>query len=92
MVLGTDGTISKGAQIRYSPEKVNRSQGEALLGTSPTPPRAHMQNFLDCVRSGKETNCPFEIGFRVSVACSMAVESYRQRRTIQWDPKAEEIV
>jgi predicted dehydrogenase len=91
-VLGTDGTISKGAQIRYTPEKVNRPQGEPLLGTTPTPARAHMQNFIDCVRSGKETNCPFDLGYRVSIACRMAVESYRQHRTVRWDAQTEEIV
>jgi hypothetical protein len=51
-----------------------------------------MQNFLDCIRSGKETNCPLELGFRVSVACRMAVESYRQRRTVHWNAQTEEIV
>ena len=38
-----------------------------------------MQNFLDCIRgSGQEPNCPFDLGFRVSIACRMAVESYRR--------------
>jgi len=91
-VLGTDGTISKGQQIRYLPQKVNRPDGVEQLGQTPTAPRAHMQNFLDCVRSGKEPNCPFEVGFRVSIACRMAVESYRQGRTMKWDAKKEEIV
>ena len=31
-------------------------------------------------------------GYRVSVACRMAVESYRQGRTVRWDPAKEEIV
>jgi predicted dehydrogenase len=91
-ILGTDGTIMKSQQIRYMPEKVNRKDGEEVLGQSRTPPRAHMQNFLDCIRSGKETNCPFEVGFRVSIACRMAVESYRQGRTMRWDPAKEDIV
>ena len=91
-VLGTDGTISKGQQIRYVPQKVNRPEGVEALGQTPTAPRAHMQNFLDCVRSGRETNCPFEIGFRVSIACRMAVESYRQGRTVKWDAGKEELV
>jgi predicted dehydrogenase len=91
-VLGTDGTIAKGQQIRYLPQKVNRPEGTEMLGHAPTPPRAHMQNFLDCIRSGKETNCPFELGYRVSIACRMAVESYRQVRIVHWDPNTEEIV
>jgi hypothetical protein len=52
----------------------------------------HMQNFFDCVRSRKETNCPFELGFRSAIACRMAVESYRQGRTVSWDAEKEEIV
>ena len=91
-VLGTDGTISKGVQLRYTPEKLNRPQGEALVGSTLSPPRAHMQNFLDCVRSGREPNCPFEVGYRVSIACRMAVESYLQQRTVRWDSQTEEIV
>lgn len=91
-VLGTDGTISKGQQIRYTPQKVNRPDGVPQLGSTATDPRAHMQNFLDCIRSGKEPNCPFDLGFRVSIACRMAVESYRQNRAVQWDPQREEIV
>jgi predicted dehydrogenase len=91
-VLGTDGTISKGQQIRYTPQKVNRPTGEELVGRTTTPPTAHMQNFFDCIRSGKETNCPFDLGFRVSIACRMAVDSYRNGRAMRWDPKQEEIV
>src|ERR1700704_4222791 len=70
-VLGTDGTIAKGQQIRYLPQKVNRPDGVEMLGQTSTPPRAHVQNFLDCIRSGKQTNCPFEVGYRVSITCSM---------------------
>ncbi|HYL35574.1 MAG TPA: gfo/Idh/MocA family oxidoreductase, partial [Bryobacteraceae bacterium] len=63
-----------------------------MVGRTTTPPHAHMQNFLDCIRSGKETNCPFDVGFRVSIACRMAVDSYRQQRTLRWDAVKEEIV
>src|SRR5205085_7432588 len=90
-VLGTDGTISKGQQIRYAPQKLNRPDGAELLGTTRSTALAHMQNFFDCIRSGSQTNCPFDLGYRVSIACRMAVESYRQGRTIRWDPKKEDI-
>lgn len=91
-VLGTDGTIMKGQQIRYLPQKVNNASGAEILGRSRTEPNGHMQNFFDSIRSGKETNCPFDVGFRVSIACRMAVESYRQGRTMRWDAAKEEIV
>ena len=91
-VLGTDGTISRGQQIRYTPQKVTRPEAAETMGQTGTAPRAHMQNFLDAIRTGRETNCPFEIGYRVSVTCAMALASYRLRRTVYWDPAAEEIV
>lgn len=91
-ILGTDGTISRGQQIRYSPQKVNRPDGIEKVGQSKTSPQAHMQNFLDSIRGLAKPNCPFEIGFRVSIACRMAVESYRQGRTMTWNPQTEEIV
>jgi predicted dehydrogenase len=90
--LGDNGTISRSQQIRYTPQKVNRPGGNEMMGPTRSIPRAHMQNFLDCIRSGKEPNCPFELGFRVSIACRMAVESYRQQRTMRWDAVREEIV
>jgi predicted dehydrogenase len=90
-VLGTDGTISKHRQVRYTPEKVNRPQGQEIVGGN-SPGERHMQNFIDSIRSGKEPNCPFEIGFRTSIACRMAVDSYLQGRTLRWDEKREIIL
>lgn len=91
-VLGTDGTLSKSATIRYTPQKVNQPSGRETIGQGVTPKNAHIGNFLSAIRGGKETNCSFDIGFRVSIACRMAVESYRQHRTVFWDPIREEIV
>ena len=91
-VLGTDGTISRGQQIRYTPQKVNRPDGIDVLGQKTAPRNAHMQNFLDCIRSGKEPNAPFDLDFRVAFACRMSVDSYRQSRAMRWDAAAEEIV
>jgi predicted dehydrogenase len=91
-VLGTDGTVTRSQQIRYAPQKVNRPQGNEMSGQTGSPPRAHMQNFMDCIRSGQEPNCPVELGYRVAIACRMAVESYRRQRTVRWDAEKEEMV
>lgn len=90
-VLGTDGTLSRGQQIRYSPQKVNLPDAPEAPGQTRTQPNAHMRDFLECIRTSREPNCPFELGFRVSVACRMAVESYRQGRVVRWDPVKDEI-
>jgi hypothetical protein len=50
-----------------------------------------MRNFIDCIRLGGEPACPFEIGWRVSVAAHMAVESYLQQRTVYWNAETEQL-
>jgi hypothetical protein len=63
-----------------------------MIGLTPPAPQAHMRNFFDCVRSGRETNSPFELGYRVSIACRMAIDSYWSGRLVRWDAEREEIV
>jgi predicted dehydrogenase len=90
-VLGTEGTITRAAQIRYWPEKVNGSQASPLSGSTPTAPGAHVRNWIESVYSGNEPTCNVDLGYRVSIACSMAVESYHLRRTVYWDSAADHI-
>ena len=91
-VLGTDGTISKGQHIRYSPQKANLPKETEVTGQAKASKDAHMRNFLESIRGQAMPNCPFDVGFRVSIACRMAVESYRQGRTVRWDAQKEELV
>ena len=91
-LLGNAGTISRSNQIRYFPQKLVRPGATEMLGHSTQAPNAHMQNFFDAVRFGTETNCPFEIGYRVAVACIMAVESYQQARAVGWDPQTQNLI
>lgn len=91
-VLGTNGSISRASQVKYTPQKMNRPDLKESVGRSAHTPQAHMQNFIDAIRLGTEPSCSFELGYRVSIACRMAVESYRQGRTVRWDAKREEIV
>jgi predicted dehydrogenase len=94
--LGTDGTVinanEMGGPVRYLPQKINRPDGVEVVGQTKTGRNAHMENFIDCIRTGKEPNAPFELGYRVAIATRMAVDSYRQRRTLRWDAKAEQVV
>ncbi len=47
---------------------------------------AHMQNFLDCLRSRQQPNSPVELANRVLVGAHLANESFRTGRRVQWDP------
>jgi len=98
LLLGTKGTIVHDPtdRPRYLPQGEKSANppdaGSGTTGDYADATDAHMQNFFDCVRSRKEPNCPFEIGFRSAIACQMAVRSYREGRTVTWDEKREEIV
>ena len=51
-----------------------------------------MQNFFDSVRGAKHPIARSMSASASPIACRMAVESYRQKRTVRWDPVKEEIV
>jgi predicted dehydrogenase len=91
-LLGSHGTISRANHVRYAPQKVNRPDDSERMGRSGHVPHAHMENLFDAIRTNREPNCPFEVGYRVTVACIMALESYRAGRTVRWNAETEEIV
>jgi predicted dehydrogenase len=52
----------------------------------------HARNFLDCVKSGKPTNCPVEVGHRSTSATLLAKIALHRGRYLAWDAKAERVV
>jgi predicted dehydrogenase len=63
--------------------------GATRLYTSP----GHMRNFLDCVRSRRETICPAEVGHRSVTVCHLGVISLRLGgKKLTWSPDKERFV
>jgi predicted dehydrogenase len=94
-VLGTDGTIARTRNVAFITQKATNPEGRSKTGESATPANmhiAHMANFLDGIRTGAALNCPFELGYRVAIACRMTVDSYRQNRPVRWNPDTEQLV
>jgi len=56
------------------------------------PVPAHIQNWLECVRSRKTPNADIMSGYYHSVACIMAHQSGYVGRKLYWDRRKEEIV
>jgi hypothetical protein len=52
----------------------------------------HNRNFIDCVKSRKETICPVEMGIRCDTICHLTRAAALTGREIKWDPKEEKIV
>ena len=51
--------------------------------------QAHVQNFLECVRSRKDPTAPVEAGQHTNVALCMAVESIRTGKRVRWNQAAK---
>ena len=54
--------------------------------------KGHVRNFIDCVKSRRETVCPVEMAIRCDVISHMVDITARTGRVINWDPVAEAIV
>jgi predicted dehydrogenase len=52
----------------------------------------HAKNWLECIRSRKETICPAEVGQRSAAICHLANIGYQLRRALTWDPEKERFV
>jgi predicted dehydrogenase len=62
---------------------------ETGLRIDPSCQEAHIQNFLDCVRSRQRPVADVEIGHRSATACHVGNIAYRLGRKVRWDAKAE---
>jgi predicted dehydrogenase len=54
--------------------------------------RDHHKNFIDCVRSRKETICPAEVGHRSISAGLLGEIAIYTGRTLKWNPGKEEFI
>lgn len=50
----------------------------------------HYQDWLDCIKTGKEPICDAETGHRSSSVCALANIAYWMKRPLEWDPKKEQ--
>jgi len=48
---------------------------------------AHIQNFLQCMRTREKPHLDVETGAKAVVTINLAVQSYREGRTLYWDDK-----
>src|SRR5579884_3251077 len=53
---------------------------------------AHMKNWLECIRTGKQPNATVDHGFAHSVAVIMAARAQREGKKLYWDAAHEQIV
>ena len=54
--------------------------------------RAHIRNFLECIRSRRDPNATVEMGQQTSVVLAMAVEALRSGRRMKWNASERKMV
>lgn len=82
--------------------KENLLESFKLEGTGPASTAAnmgsdpmtdgHMLNWLECIRSRKETHAPVEAGYQHSIACIMANAAARTGERVTFDAKTQEVM
>lgn len=96
-IYGKHGTMELGGEplLRWNGEfkeefkAKNEGKEEVRI---PLEPRRDLQgNWVDAMRGKAKVHCNAELGCATMVAIKMAVESYRQRKTLLWDPKTETV-
>ena len=63
----------------------------AYTGSDPLT-NAHMQNWMECIRSRKETNAPVEAGYNHSIATIMTNAAARTGEKIYFDEAKQQVM
>lgn len=89
---GTEGKILVSRSgIKSLPESILAEPlGDKAVHVYPS--TNHHKNWVECIKSGKETICTAETGHRSATICHLGNIGYRVRRELTWDPVAEKFV
>lgn len=91
MDLGGDPVLRLNGEFGEEFKSANGGQTEAKLERAPRPDM--VGNFLGVLRgTQKELHCNVDLGCATMIAIKLGVESYRQSKTMLWDPAKEKLV
>ena len=96
-IFGKYGTMDIGGEVKmrfngdFQEEFTARNEDKLETSIAASPKRDLEGNWIDAMRGKGPTFCNAELGCATMVAIKMAVESYRQRKTMLWDAKKEKV-
>ena len=99
VVYGHKGTLTyDGMAVVVQPEWQFESEFVAKTGSSKmyveVEPHAmgeeHIDNFLSCMRTRAKPNCDADFAYKIMTAIKLGVDSYREGKTMLWDPVREQ--
>lgn len=97
-VYGKYGTMELGGEPSlkvngpYAEEFKAKNDGKEEVRIPIQPRRDLEGNFIDVLRGRGMLHCNVELGAATMVAIKLAVESFRQRKTMSWDPRKQTVV
>jgi len=97
-IFGQYGTIEVGDEVTLTGngdfvKEFRERNGGYTKVVLPKEKRPDLKgNFFNCIRDGGLPFCNVDLGATTMVAIKMAVESYRQSKTLLWDAGREQVV
>jgi predicted dehydrogenase len=97
-IYGKHGTLELGGEpwLRFNgdfkEEFKAKNDGKEEVRIPLAPRRDLEGNFIDVLRGKDKLACNADLGCATMVAIKMAVESYRQKKTMLWDAERERVV
>jgi predicted dehydrogenase len=96
-IFGKYGTMELGGEVKLRfngdfQEEFTKVNDDKLETSIAAEPRRDLEgNWIDAMRGKGTVFCNEDLGCSTMVAIKMAVESYRQRKTLLWDAAKEEV-
>jgi len=90
MELGGEPSLRWNGDFKEEFKAKNEGKEEARIKLDQR--RDLENNWIDAMRGKGTVQCNVDLGCATMVAIKMAVESYRQKKTMLWDAKAEKVV
>ena len=95
LIRGNRGTIEFTREgFTIEPERLYRDEVKPLSHkkSGREDMALHHHNLHNAIRKGEALKCDAELGFNVSMACQMTVESFRRKKSLGWDRRRQRIV
>ena len=96
-IFGKYGTMELGGEVKlrfngdFQEEFTKRNDDKLETSIAAEPRRDLEGNWIDAMRGKGTVFCNEDLGCSTMVAIKMAVESYRQRKTMLWDAAKEKV-
>ncbi len=95
VIRGKKGTIEFSREgFRVDPEAIHEGEVEPRIysKTGGEDMGLHHHNLHNAIRDGEPLRCDVEFAFNVSMACQLAVQSYRRKKSLGWDPRRQRVI